>query len=532
MEAAEMDRRHDARHEEAPAQTGGRTRRRLLGGAAGAALGVAAGALTWPSGRIARAAAPTSTQAAEWQQFDDAVQSAMQTFDMVGAAVAVVSAEGILHSRTFGVRDRGSGAPVTPATLFRVGSTTRSMTSLLVATFVDEGRLAWDQPVIEAWPDFRAPTDELTHTLRVCDLLGMASGLHQPEATDLHQGYPTALELLHSIASLPVLGPPSSLYNYNNTVYAAAGYLPALSQDAPPDDVAAGYAHHMQERVFAPAGMRGARIGDDPRPFTDDYAFDFVEGTAVEPWVPVGSFAPSGGVMAGLTDMAAYVRLQLRRGISAAGTRVVSAANLAECWQPHIDATLPLLGPDVISLGYGMGWYQRTYTDGRRLIEHGGLVDGFPSWIGFFPDDNLGLVVLTNQFHAGSVFCSYVLNLLLEARFGLNRGANETAVTEYRDAFAHFTATAAQAGPVDPDAIAPFLGYYERGYRLAYEATGVLRLHLSTRATRVLAMPDGSYVGASGALARTPIRLNRDSAGVPAIEMEGFETVRWLIGPP
>ena len=53
------------------------------------------------------------------------------------------------HSQTFGVRDRDSGAPVTPATLFRIGSTTKSMTALLVATFVDDGLLGWDQPVVE-----------------------------------------------------------------------------------------------------------------------------------------------------------------------------------------------------------------------------------------------------------------------------------------------------------------------------------------------------------------------------------------------
>jgi CubicO group peptidase (beta-lactamase class C family) len=126
------------------------------------------------------------TQAEEWQSFDRAVRDAMGIFGMVGAAAAVVSADGILYSQTFGVRDRGSGAPVTPTTLFRVGSTTKSMTALLVATFVDGGSLAWDQPVIEAWPEFHAPTEELTRSLRVRDLLGMDSGLGEPAATFLH----------------------------------------------------------------------------------------------------------------------------------------------------------------------------------------------------------------------------------------------------------------------------------------------------------------------------------------------------------
>jgi len=74
----------------------------------------------------------------------------MQTFEVPGAAAAVVSAAGIVHARNFGVRDLASRAPVTPNTLFRIGSTTKSMTALRVATFVDEGLLAgtsaWSAP--------------------------------------------------------------------------------------------------------------------------------------------------------------------------------------------------------------------------------------------------------------------------------------------------------------------------------------------------------------------------------------------------
>ena len=119
---------------------------------------------------------PVKTQASAWQPFDAAVQAAMQTFDMVGAAVAVVNADGIVHSQTFGMRDRAGGALVTPNTLFRVASTTKSMSAVLVAQSVDEGQLDWDQPVYEVWPAFRAPTAELTAGLRVRDCSGWLPG--------------------------------------------------------------------------------------------------------------------------------------------------------------------------------------------------------------------------------------------------------------------------------------------------------------------------------------------------------------------
>src|SRR5262249_37763879 len=127
----------------------------LTGVAAGTGLLAAAGAAqaetpTPAALQPASERAPVSTPAIvassdpEWQHFDQAVQAAMETFGMVGAAVGVVTADGILHKQTFGVRDLHSGAPVTPDTLFRVGSATKSMSAALVASFVDDGTLTWD----------------------------------------------------------------------------------------------------------------------------------------------------------------------------------------------------------------------------------------------------------------------------------------------------------------------------------------------------------------------------------------------------
>ncbi|HET9067664.1 MAG TPA: serine hydrolase domain-containing protein, partial [Amaricoccus sp.] len=128
-------------HSALPGIAGSLSRRGLLKGAAATGLGVVANALPVLAPSKARAATP----AMDWQSFDRDVQTAMLTFGMVGAAVAVVGRAGVLHQQTFGVRDRASGAPVTGDTLFRVGSATKSMTSLLVGSFVDEGLLDWDQ---------------------------------------------------------------------------------------------------------------------------------------------------------------------------------------------------------------------------------------------------------------------------------------------------------------------------------------------------------------------------------------------------
>ncbi len=189
-------------------------------------------------------------------QFEADIEAAMGTFRMVGAAVALVDRSGIRYHRGFGVRDQASVALVTPETHFSVASTTKSMSSLLVATSVDDGTFSWDQPVREVWPDFRAPMDELTASLRVRDLLGMDTGIGEPPAlSSFHQGDVTAAELVRSLAALPVTDPPHTKYFYNNTVYAAGGYLPALVQGDAEDELETVFARLMAERVYRPAGM-------------------------------------------------------------------------------------------------------------------------------------------------------------------------------------------------------------------------------------------------------------------------------------
>jgi CubicO group peptidase (beta-lactamase class C family) len=326
----------------------------LKGFAAGASVGATAGVVAASPAAAASAvpAAPVAGAGSDdWAAFDRLIGKAFDQMEMVGAAVAVVSADRVLHVTPLGSRSLRPRRPVTPDTRFLVASTTKSMSALLVATYIDEGRLAWDQPVIDAWSGFRAPTDKLTRALRVRDLLGMASGLGEPPALSaLHEGDPTAAQLLQSIVNLPVIGAPDEKYFYNNTVYAVGGYLPFLAAGVAPADLPATYAKAMRDRLYQPAGMTNARIADDPRGLVDDYATGYVPdlkgNPQTLPYGPVGSYAPVGGTLASVTDMAAYVRLQLRQGLSTTGARVVSAVNLAELWKAHVTiGTSPELAP-------------------------------------------------------------------------------------------------------------------------------------------------------------------------------------------
>lgn len=503
----------------------GVSRRRLMQGLA--AAGLAGGA-----------AAPAGAEAgADWEAFRAANQATFRRMGMVGAAVAVVSAERVLHISTYGVTDRRTNRPVTADTHFLVASTTKSMSSLLVATYVDQGLLRWDQPVIEAWPGFRAPTDALTRTLRVRDLLGMASGITEPPALSaLHEGDPTAPQLLQSVVNLPVEHPPGTTFFYNNTLYAVGGYLPSLALGVAPADVEASYARQMHERVFRPAGMRTARVADDPRGLVRRYARgygnDLRNGRELLPYGAVGSYAPVGGTLATLRDMAAYVRLQLRRGVSVDGGRVVSAANLAECWKPHVAIpTSPDLDPDAIRAGYAMGWIHETYRGGTSFVWHNGGIDGFTTLIGFLPGQDIGLVVLNNMNPStiGGFFYLSVLNRLLGQTFGINVRAGAKVDAAYDRTVAGLRDVWNRSRPVETARLAPHAGHYQGGYRLVV-GDGSAEIRIGARAMPLRQLPDGACVVASGLLLNVQVRLREGPDGASLLELEGLETVRRTVG--
>jgi CubicO group peptidase (beta-lactamase class C family) len=294
----------------------------------------------------------------------------------------------------------------------------------------------------------------------------------------------------------------------------------------------------MARRVYGPVGMGSAVICDDPRGVTDNYAnghgLDLAGRPRVLPYGAVGSYAPAGGTLASLDEMAAYVRLQLRRGLSVTGRRVVSADNLAQCWRPHISVGVNTeLDPSVRTSGYGMGWIRNRFKDGTSLVWHNGGIDGFTSYIGFLPERDIGLVVLNamNPNPTGAFFYLYVLNLLLSQRFGLNSGVAAKIDDLHASELARLRTLGRRSRPVDLRAVAPHFGHYEGGYLLEPVRRDLV-LRLGSRALPLRTHPDGDYVISGGLLVEVRVKLGRDVDGTPTIELVDLETVRRTVGLP
>jgi CubicO group peptidase (beta-lactamase class C family) len=450
-------------------------------------------------------------------QFETFIENARQHFGIPGAAIAVVQGNQIIFARGFGVRQLGQPDPVTPETVFAVGSTTKAMTSLLLATLVDDGKLNWDQPVTQIWPDFNLSDPAVTPQIRVRDTLNMSSGLPRKDLPWSGAGL-TAEQTMASLTDLPLVTPPGQAYHYNNQIVASGGYIGALAASGQFGNLGQAYADLLKTRVFDPIGMTTASIPlSCPPPFTGEECkggqpnhatpHDFTLSGEVVPthFHSDPGIAPAGAVHASALDMARLVMTQLGQGVTPEGQRIVSAENLAQTWQPQVKVTK--------ELSYGMGWFIENYQ-GVKIIWHDGDVLGFKALIAFIPEADIGLVVLTNRI-ISTGFSYSIRYHLVDMLYGFDF-AKEVTFADNWDTFLEAIAKIrAPLNPtVDPAQVAPYVGQYTGNWRVELRDGNTLWAVRGPYEWRLLkAEKEREFMVNNGFGIATPLKFEVDETG-------------------
>jgi len=321
------------------------------------------------------------------------VEAARETWGVPGLAVAVVKDGEVVYARGFGVRELGRPEAVDEHTLFAIGSTTKAITAAAIALLVDEGRLGWDDRLIERLPGFQLYDAYATREMRIRDLLCHRSGLGRADMIWFGSGYDRA-EVLRRVSRVEPSFGFRSRFGYQNIMFLAAGEVLAATAGQSWDDFVA-------ERIFKPLGMSRSNttvrgLAENPNVATPHAE---VEGEVLAiPYRNIDNVAPAGAINSCAADMAQWIKLVLGGGVFE-GNRMISEKALREMLAPQ--AVLPQefpsqrVFPDSHLAAYGLGWMLRDYH-GRLLVHHGGGIDGMIAEVALVPEENVGVVALTN----------------------------------------------------------------------------------------------------------------------------------------
>ncbi len=289
------------------------------------------------------AALPVLALAAPPKNFDARVEAVMKISEVPGAWVAIVENGQVTHARGYGIRALGGAERVDADTLFQIGSTTKAFTAAALAILVEEGKIGWDDPVIDHLPGFRMYDPWVTREITIRDLLVHRSGLGLGQG-DLMFVPSTDISRADLVRRIQFLKPKTSFrsgFAYDNVLYAVAGQVIEAVTGKTWEDF-------VEARIFAPLGMKTAVTNDVDRLIAPNRAFPhgrFGELRGVgqqqafdEKKVALGAnVGPAGAIATGANDMARWLQVQLAAGqLPDSEKRLFTADSAREMWQPVV----------------------------------------------------------------------------------------------------------------------------------------------------------------------------------------------------
>jgi CubicO group peptidase (beta-lactamase class C family) len=340
------------------------------------------------------------------------LRSAIAEMHVPGVSIAVVQEGRIVFAEGFGLRRIGSSEQVRPETQFMIGSSTKPLTTLMMARLVAAGNFEWSTPVTRLLPDFSLADAELTRRLEMRHTVSASTGMPRRDIDLIFKfkGVTPAQRLAEMKEMRPTTG-FGETFQYSNYLVAAGGYA-AAHTFRPQGSLDDAYKQAMRELVFDPLGMSKTTFDEPGTEAASPHSIDF-DGKSVllDPVMEefANSIAPSGAAWSTVIDMAQYVLLELNGGKLPNGHEFLSEEAIQARWSGGIKIN------DRMSYGLGL---LRNDEEGLDVLSHGGNTLGFSADLYFLPKEGIGAVVLTNLRAANSFLAAAhqkVFELLFDA---------------------------------------------------------------------------------------------------------------------
>lgn len=318
------------------------------------------------------------------------IQQAVEKYQSPGLAVGIIKNGEIVLANGYGYRNTETSEKVDENTLFGIASCSKAFTAACIAILVDEGKLSWDDKVIDVYPEFQAYDPYITREITIRDLLCHRAGYETFDGDLLW--YATDYDREDVVRRMRFVENQYSFrekYGYSNVMYITAGEVILAVTGQTWDE-------YLTENIFIPLSMNESNTTNTT--FTKDMnvATPHINSEPVE-FISYDNASSAAAINSSVSDMLKWEQLMLNKGVFGEDT-IFSSSQYYTMVSPQtiLNAGKAEKVGETHFSAYGLGWSLKDYK-GMKVISHGGGLPGFHSRVTFVPEDSLAFVILGNQ---------------------------------------------------------------------------------------------------------------------------------------
>ncbi len=324
--------------------------------------------------------------------YNDFIERAISRGVAPGAAVAIIRDTSIVFLKGFGLRQVGLPDTIDVNTVFRLGSVSKSISSVLAGSLVSKHLINWDDPIVKYIPQFELKSREQAEKLTIRHVLSHTTGLPYHAYTNMIEEHLPFDTLMAYLKQVDLFGEPGQYYSYQNVGYSLIGKVVEAATHQ-------SFEAALKENIFNPLNMRNGSASYEAIINHDNVAKPHYFSRRRWATVPISdtyyNTAPAGGINASITDMALWLKALLNGTPS-----IMSDSTLHQIFEPQVKA---------ISKNHNFRKWQRPkasyYALGWRILTfkndtidyHGGYVNGYRSEVAIDRKNKLAICVLTNS---------------------------------------------------------------------------------------------------------------------------------------
>jgi CubicO group peptidase (beta-lactamase class C family) len=328
------------------------------------------------------------------RQLDRYYTQMVKDWEIPGMVIGIVKDGELIFTGSYGVKEVGQPEKPDVNTLFGIASISKAFTSMVIAMLVEEGKLNWDDKVKDYLPYFELYNPWVSSQVTIRDILSHRVGLGTFSGDVIwYKSDFTSEEIIRMARHIPQAGGFRNGYGYSNLMYITAGELIKVVTGK-------SWSDNVRERIFEPLGMTRsvttpkdiAALGNFCTPHARENGVNF----PIE-WDDWEEIAATGGIITSVNDMAKWMIFNLNHG-KLGNEQLISARSRNIMWTPHVAFSVDHTQPNEFNQRfstYGLGWGLGQYK-GRMRVSHTGAIDGMLSALFLIPEENLGVIVLTN----------------------------------------------------------------------------------------------------------------------------------------